>query len=344
MDEWNFLKYDSSLEETLNKFKKAAKVHKKVRKNFRTLIDSGEIKGMKYFDIANHIEGLIEKESKFVNKEPFKSGIGFPIGLSINECAAHWTPNPGEKRTLKKSDLVKVDYGVHYDGCIIDSAFTFCLDDKYDELIKIGKSATELAIKNSGVDAILGEIGAETQEFIESHEVEIDGKVHQVKSVRDLTGHMIFPYMIHASKSVPNIKINYPVRMEEKEFYAIETFPTTGNGKTTLDMECSHYMINTDKIIAEVKENKTPPRLDTRENFLFKRIRDTRQTLPFCKKWLKNYEIKGYQIPLKSLVKKGVVNSYPPIMSQKDSLVVQFEHTIFVGPKSVNVLSKGDDY
>ena len=55
MDEWNFLKYDSSLEETLNKFKKAAKVHKKVRKNFRTLIDSGEIKGMKYFDIANHI-------------------------------------------------------------------------------------------------------------------------------------------------------------------------------------------------------------------------------------------------------------------------------------------------
>ena len=341
MDEWNFLKYDSSLEETLNKFKKAAKVHKKVRKNFRTLIDSGEIKGMKYFDIANHIEGLIEKDSKFVAKDPFKSGIGFPIGLSINECAAHWTPNPGEKRILKKSDLVKVDYGVHYDGCIIDSAFTFCLDNKYDELIKIGKGATNLAIKNSGVDAILGEIGAETQEFIESHEVEIDGKVHQVKSVRDLTGHMISPYMIHSKKSVPNIKIDYPVRMEENEFYAIETFPTTGNGKTTIDLECSHYMINTDKI---VKEDKKPPKLDTRENFLFKRIRDTRQTLPFCKKWLKNYEIKGYQIPLNSLVKKGVVNSYPPIMSQKDSVVVQFEHTIFIGEKGVKILSKGDDY
>ena len=99
-----------------------------------------------------------------------------------------------------------------------------------------------------------------------------------------------------------------------------------------------------DKAATDIKENKKPPKLDTRENFLFKKIRDTRQTLPFCKKWLKNYEIKGYQIPLKSLVKKGVVNSYPPIMSQKDSVVVQFEHTIFVGPKSVNVLSKGDDY
>ena len=168
MDEWNFLKYDSSLEETLNKFRKAAKVHRKVRKDFSTLIETGQIEGMKYFDIANHIESLIEKESKFVNNDPFKSGIGFPIGLSINECAAHWTPNPGEKRVLEKTDLVKVDYGVHYDGCIIDSAFTFCLDNKYDELIKIGKSATELAIKNSGVDAILGEIGAETQEFIKA--------------------------------------------------------------------------------------------------------------------------------------------------------------------------------
>ena len=344
MDEWNFFKYNSSLEETLKKFRNAAKVHRKVRKDFLTLVESKKIEGMKYFDIANHIEKTIEKESKYVDDNPFKSGIGFPIGLSINECAAHWTPNPGENRSLKKTDLVKVDYGVHYDGCIIDSAFTFCLDDKYDELIKIGKSATELAIKNSGVDAILGEIGAETQEFIESHEVEIDGKVYGVKSIKDLTGHMIFPYMIHASKSVPNIKINYPIRMEENEFYAIETFPTTGTGKTTLDLECSHYMINTDKIVSELKENKKPPRLDTRENFLFKRIRDTRQTLPFCKKWLKNYEIKGYQIPLNSLVKKGVVNSYPPIMSQKDTHVVQFEHTIFVGEKGVNVLSRGDDY
>ena len=344
MDEWNFLKYNNDLQDTLKNFKKAAKVHRKVRTEFRKLIDSGKVKGMKYFDIANHIEELIEKESKFQSNDPFKSGIGFPIGLSINECAAHWTPNPGEKRVLEETDLVKVDFGVHYDGCIIDSAFSFSLSDKYDELIKIGKAATELAIKNSGVDAVLGEIGEATQEFIESHEIEINGKMRQVRSTRDLTGHMIFPYMIHANKSVPNFKVNYPVRMEENEFYAIETFPTTGTGKTTMDLECSHYMINTDKIVNEVKENKTPPRLDTRENFLFKKIRDTRQTLPFCKKWLKNYDIKGYQIPLNTLVKKGVVNSYPPIMSQKDTHVVQFEHTIFIGASSVHVLSRGDDY
>ena len=98
-----------------------------------------------YIDVSVNDEILtnldIEKESKYQINDPFKSGIGFPIGLSINECAAHWTPNPGEKRVLEETDLVKVDFGVHYDGCIIDSAFSFSLSDKYDALIKIGKDA-----------------------------------------------------------------------------------------------------------------------------------------------------------------------------------------------------------
>ena len=67
-------------------------------------------------------------------------GVGFPVGLSINECAAHWTPNPGEKRTLKSDDLIKIDYGVHIDGCIADSAFTFSFDEKFNELIKVSEN------------------------------------------------------------------------------------------------------------------------------------------------------------------------------------------------------------
>ena len=183
-------------------------------------------------------------EALFVTDKKSESDVAVEVKIASKVVAS-------VASAFSKDDLVKVDYGVHYNGCIIDSAFTFSLSNKYDELIEIGKSATELAIKNSGVDAILGEIGAETQEFIESHEVEIEGKVYPVKSIRDLTGHMIFPYIIHASKSVPNFKIYYPERMEENEFYAIETFPTTGNGKTTMDLECSHYMVNSDRILKE---------------------------------------------------------------------------------------------
>ena len=340
MENWNFLNYDSDLKNTLTNFQTAAKIHKKVKIEIEKMFESGQLKNMKYFDIANKIEEFIKLHSNFNRDEPFNSGIGFPIGLSVNECAAHWTPNPGENRKWEQDDLVKIDYGVHVNGCIIDSAFTKSYSNDYNELINVSKEATDLAIRNCGIDAVLGDIGKLVEEFIESKEIEIRGKIYPLKSVRDLTGHLIFPYMIHGPKSIPNFTINYPVRMEENEFYAVETFPTTGSGRTNFDLECSHYCINTDRIVKNLKTDGGLPRLPNRENYLFKKIRETRQTLPFCKKWLKNENIKGYQIPLKNLVNKGLVNSYPPIMSQKNTYVAQHEHTIFVGSDKVHILSE----
>lgn len=53
--------------------------------------------------------------------------------------------------------------------------------------------------------------------------------VMQVKCVRNLNGHSIDAYQIHAGKSVPIVKGGEQgVRMEEGEFFAIETFGSTG--------------------------------------------------------------------------------------------------------------------
>ena len=51
----------------------------------------------------------------------------------------------------------------------------------------------------------------------------------QVKVVRGLNGHQIDQYKIHGNKSVPNVRGGEQgVRMEEGEFFAIETFGSTG--------------------------------------------------------------------------------------------------------------------
>jgi methionyl aminopeptidase len=49
-----------------------------------------------------------------------------------------------------------------------------------------------------------------------------------VKSIRNLNGHSIGPYQIHGGKSVPIVKGGEQTKMEEGEFYAIETFGSTG--------------------------------------------------------------------------------------------------------------------
>ena len=66
--------------------------------------------------------------------------------------------------------------------------------------------------------------------MMESYEVELKGTTHQVKAVRNLNGHSIAPYQIHAGKSVPIVKGGEATRMEEGEFFAIETFGSTGKG------------------------------------------------------------------------------------------------------------------
>lgn len=67
-----------------------------------------------------------------------------------------------------------------------------------------------------------------------------------VKAIRNLNGHSISPYQIHSGKTVPIVKGGEATRMEEMEFYAIETFGSTGKGVVHDDMECSHYMKNFD--------------------------------------------------------------------------------------------------
>jgi len=52
---------------------------------------------------------------------------------------------------------------------------------------------------------------------MESYQVEIGNKVYNVKPIRNLCGHLIGPYHIHAGKSVPIVKGGTTIKMEEGE-------------------------------------------------------------------------------------------------------------------------------
>ena len=84
-------------------------------------------------------------------------------------------------------------------GRIIDCAFTLTYNPKYDKLLEAVREATNTGIREAGIDVRLGDIGAAVQEVMESYEVEIDGKVYQVKSIRNLNGHSIDQYRKHAA-------------------------------------------------------------------------------------------------------------------------------------------------
>lgn len=253
---------------------------------------------------------------------------------------------------LGERDIMKVDFGTQINGRIIDCAFTVAFDPMFDPLMEAVRDATDTGIRTAGIDVRLGEVGAAIQEVMESYEVTIGGRTYPVKSIRNLNGHSIGPYHIHAGKSVPIVRTSDATKMEEGEFFAIETFGSTGRGEVTEDLDCSHYMLDYDM----ASSARQPALRLPKSRALLHHIRKTFGTLAFCRRWLErpdggSFTVNGadgrqerYLAALNNLCEVGLATPYPPLVDVKGSYTAQYEHTILLRPTCKEVLSRGDDY
>lgn len=268
---------DSVNADTIADFREAAEIHRQVRQWAQKSIKPGQT----LTEIAEGIEDGVRALTGHQGLEEgdaLRSGMGFPTGLSLNHCAAHYTPNAGNKMVLQQGDVMKVDFGVHVNGSIVDSAFTMAFEPQYDPLLAAVKDATNTGVREAGIDVRVGDVGAAIQEVMESYEVEIGGVTYPVKPIRNLNGHTILPYSIHGTKSVPIVKSNDTTKMEEGDVFAVETFGSTGNGYVHEDMETSHY--------ARMGDAPNVPLRLTSAKQLLNVIDKNFGTLPFCRRYL----------------------------------------------------------
>ena len=255
----------------IDEVRRAAEAHRQVRAHARKIAVPG-------VSLTHLVEEVEDRVRTLLQAKGMESGIAFPTGVSLNNIAAHWTPNAGDKTVLGADDVLKLDFGTHIGGRIIDCAFTHYFNPRYDPLAEAVKEATNTGIREAGIDVRLCDIGEAIQEVMESYEVELDGKTYQVKCCSNLNGHSIGPYQIHAGKSVPIVKGGPTTKMEEGEFFAIETFGSTGRGYVREDLEVSHYMKNFGVGHVPLRMNKAKSLLRTIDkNF---------GTLAFCNRYL----------------------------------------------------------
>ncbi|KAK1139046.1 Methionine aminopeptidase 2 [Aspergillus melleus] len=319
----------------LQEYRQGAEVHRQVRQYAQKNIKPGQT----LTEIAEGIEDSVRALTGHQGLEEgdnLKGGMGFPCGLSINHCAAHYTPNAGNKMVLQQGDVMKVDFGAQLNGRIVDSAFTVAFDPVYDPLLEAVKDATNTGIREAGIDVRMSDIGAAIQEAMESYEVELNGTMHPVKCIRNLNGHNIDQHIIHGGKSVPIVKGGDQTKMEEGEVFAIETFGSTGKGYVREDMETSHYAL-------DPNAQPVPLRLSSAKNLL-NVINKNFGTLPFCRRYLDRLGQDKYLLGLNNLVSSGIVQDYPPLCDIKGSYTAQYEHTIVLRPNVKEVISRGDDY
>lgn len=279
----------------------AGKIAKEIKDWIRPQIK----KGVALLEIADKIE------SKIFELEGVPA---FPVNLSINEVAAHYTPSHDDK-TLAHG-LLKVDFGVCVEGWISDTAFSVDLEnsEENEKLIEASRKALDNAIKVAQKDVAISDIGKEIQETIESY---------GFLPVVNLSGHEMVEYDLHAGLTIPNIG-NGKNEILKEGLYAIEPFATNGDGKVRDGKPSGIYMLIDERNI------RNP---DARKILGF--IIENYKTLPFCSRWLvKEFGTKAL-FALKQLESNGNLHHFAQLVEKSGSKVSQAEDTILVNEKVI---------
>jgi methionyl aminopeptidase len=141
-DERKAIENDVRWQQRIRDCRLAAEVHRQVRQSAQHFIQPG----LTMVEICEFIERTSSQLVAYQAGKPEAAGWGFPTGCSLNEVAAHYTPNTGDPLRLRMRDLCKIDFGVQINGHIVDCAFSMSFDPMHDELMAAVKAATNRGV------------------------------------------------------------------------------------------------------------------------------------------------------------------------------------------------------
>lgn len=280
----------------IEKIVKAGKIAQELRRYAREIV----VKGKSLFEIAT----LIDAKILALGGKP-----AFPVNLSINEVAAHYTPSVGD--TLAAHGLLKVDIGVQIDGYIADTAFSVDLDDSAENkrLIEAAEAGVAVSVSEFALGKELTVIGGKINDAM--------GK-HGATSIVNLSGHSIERFVIHAGWTVPNYDSGQTDVLEEG-LYATEPFATNGHGRVRDGKASGIYRVDGEGAVR-----------DRFAREVLHWIMDEYQTLPFASRWVHAKFGSRGMLALRQLQQAGALYQYPQLVEASGGIVAQAEHTVLL--------------
>ena len=264
---------------------------------------------------VRHVLESVEDMIRARGAEP-----GFPAQSSRNAIAAHYCSAPDDELAYQEGDCVKVDIGVHVDGYVADTATTVDLsgDGRWRALIRASADALAAAIATVGPGVKVGKVGAAIERTI---------MAAGFQPVRNLTGHGLGRWKVHTPPQIPNYGENGGGTLAEDSVFAIEPFACTGRG----------YIRERGR--AEVFMMVRPPRkAKGLDKDVLKAIEAWRG-LPVARRYFQHLPSDAVEDTLAKLAKQGSLMRYPPLVEEEGVMVAQTEHTLYLGPEGVEILT-----
>jgi methionyl aminopeptidase len=247
--------------------------------------------------------------------------LAFPAQTSRNQIAAHYCPSPKDGTVYAEGDLAKLDIGVHIDGWVVDTAVTVNVGGRPapQRLVDAAGAALEAAIDTAGPGVPIPRVSAAIESTLRSH---------GVRPMKNLCGHHVGRWIVHAPPPVPNIADGGTDRLAVGAVLAIEPFATEGLGFVVEQGRPEVFRLppgqeGGDGVDAEVLAAIV-----------------AKQGLPFSRRDLRAFPEVLVEETLAMLVARGRLASYAPLVEASGRPVAQAEHTLYVGPNGVEVLTR----
>jgi len=260
---------------------------------------------------------IAEKVEDYVRKK--KLAFAFPINLSTENAAAHYSPIKNDEMIAK--GLIKIDIGVMQNGFISDSAISVDLtpENKFKELIKASEDGLKAGIKEMKFGNEIRNVGKAIHEAIAAKGFE---------PIRNLSGHKMEVFDLHAGQNIPNYDNKEKTFLKEG-IYAVEPFATTGAGLVKEGKPSNIYVLENDK----------PTRLG---RDVLKFIKKEFKTLPFSSRWVTDKFGPGAKISLERLKQQDILHHFPQLINEPGKFTSQAEHTLAVLEDKTLILTKSD--
>jgi len=293
-------------EAALGAWRKAGAVSRDALEHGAPLVDEG----VAYLEVAEEIEEFIMNHGAMP---------AFPVNISVNEVAAHYSPSTGDKLRFNRGDVVKLDVGAHVNGYIGDTATTIEVGTRnHDRLIGCARRALTIALEMIGEGVAVGTIGAAIERSI---------KEEGFRPVVNLTGHGMERYSLHAGLTIPNIDDGDLTRIRGGMVIAVEPFATDGAGQVSNGRPGNIYRVLRERHMKDKKALE-----------FFGIVRERFGTLPFCERWCTRIDPRS-PAHLRTLVRHGLISSYPVLKEIDKGKVSQAEHTVLLNGSKVEIIT-----
>ncbi len=259
----------------------------------------------------------------FVDDEIARRGAApaFPTQSSLNHVAAHYCPAPEDETRYAAGDLAKLDVGVHIDGWVVDTALTVWVGHAGERhpLIEAARDALEAAIAVAGPLVPVRRVSAAIERTLRGA---------GLRPMRNLCGHGVARFTVHCPPPIPNLAEDASDRLAIGAAVAIEPFATSGHGLVAEWGEAEVFRL--DPLRADEAGPREP---------LLDALRALRG-LPFARRQFARFDRAQLERTLARLTQAGLLHGYPPLAETSGAPVAQAEHTLFVGPGGVEVLTR----